>query len=256
VVLFGVVGLGLFLSFFAIVSGKQALPFIFLVICLTVIPVMELVMPTSGGTIAEVLPRGLLVGVIAVMLVWMVWPQNLPRPSSTTTRVIEVPHVVRALISTAVVLPVVLAYLLFGWADVMPVLIATVLIVMTFDPAAGRREAWGRIVANFVGGLVGFVMHTLLLTTPSIPFLALLVFLATLGFARYIQVGGPIGHNAVVACNAMLIIFGSAIASGPGSLSLWLVRLSQFVIAGAFAVGLMELLWHGVRPWLARRATP
>lgn len=252
-ILFGAVGLCLFLSFYAVVSGRQALPFIFLVICLTVIPVMELAAPTSGSVIAEALPRGVLVGMVAVKLVWMIWPQNIPHPASKTARVIEVPHLVRALISTAVVLPVILAYLLFGWADIMPVLVATVLIVLTFDPAAGRKEAWGRIIANFAGGLLGFVLHALLLTTPSVPFLALLLFLTLLGFAKYIQKGGTVGHNAVVANNAMLIILGNAIASGPSSLSLWLVRLAQFAIAGAFAVGMMEVLWHRVAAWRARR---
>jgi hypothetical protein len=109
------------------------------------------------------------------------------------------------------------------------------------------------VIANFMGGLLGFVLHTVLLTTPNIAFLALLVFLATLGFAKYIQVGGQVGHNAVVACNAMLIILGNAIATGPGSLSLWLVRLFQFALAGAFAVGMMEVLWHRVGAWWVRR---
>jgi len=253
VVLFGAVGLCMFLSFYAVVSGVQALPFIFLIICLTVIPVMELVAPTSGSVIAETLPRGLLIGLIAVMLVWIIWPRNIVHPSSKTTRVTEVPHLLRALISTAVVLPVMLAYLLFGWSDVMPVLIGMVLIVLTFDPAAGRREAWGRITSNFLGGMLGFMLHAVLLTTPSIVFLALLLFVTLLGFAKFIQIGGPVGHNAVVGCNAMLIILSSAISSGPSSLSLWMVRLFQFVIAGAFAVGAMELLWHRVGMWWVRR---
>jgi hypothetical protein len=40
----------------------------------------------------------------------------------------------------------------------------------------------------------------------------------------------------------MLIILGLAIASGPGSLSVWLTRLFQFVLAGAFAVGVMSVI--------------
>jgi hypothetical protein len=62
---------------------------------------------------------------------------------------------------------------------------------------------------------------------------------------------------ALITCNAMLIIFGSAIASGPGSLSVWLARLFQFALAGAFAVGMMNLLWHRAAPRrLAQPANP
>lgn len=245
-VLFGLVSLCMFLAFYAMASGKPALPFVFLVISLTTIPVVELAMPTAGGKLAEFLPRGLAVGLVAVIFAWVAWPQTRPRAPAPVAEPSVVPPVTRALISVAVVVPVMLLYLLYGWADIMPVLIATVLVVLTFDPAASRKEAWGRVIANFAGGLLGFLVHALLLTTPSIVFLSILLFVMLLGFGRYIYAGGFVGHVAVVACNAMLIILSSAIASGPGSLSLWLVRLFQFSLAGAFAVGMMELLWHRV----------
>jgi hypothetical protein len=255
-VLWGTVALFMFLAFHALVSGKQALPQIFLVICLTAIPVAELTAPTSGSGLATALSRGLAVGLLFVQLGWLLWPRTSPRAPPMAGGDSVVPPLTRALISTAVVLPVMLLYLLFGWIDVMPVLIATVLIVLTFDPAASRAEAIGRIVANFAGGLLGFLLHAVLLTTPSVTFMALLLFLTLLVFARYIYAGGLSGKIAMVACNAMLIIFSSAISAGTGSLSLWLVRLFQFALAGAFAVGLMELLWHFVVRRKAGKVAP
>src|SRR5678815_2467603 len=100
-------------------------------------------------------------------------------------------------------------------------------LVINFDLESGRSQAWARIVANLVGGLLGLLLHAVLLTTPSLPFMALLMFPVLLGFGRRIAAGGAAAQNAVVACNGMLIIFSSAIASGPSSLSLWLVRLFQ-----------------------------
>src|SRR5688572_27559608 len=61
-VLWGAVALLMFLAFHALVSGRQALPQIFLVICLTAIPVAELTAPTSGMGLAKALSRGLAVG--------------------------------------------------------------------------------------------------------------------------------------------------------------------------------------------------
>lgn len=245
-ILFGAVSLCMFLAFYALAGGDGGLQYVLLVISLTIIPVVELIAPTSGSQIAEALPRALAVGAVMVSLAWAIWPMPAPRQPMPVAPPSVVPAFTRAAISTAVVLPVILAYLLFGWADIMPVLIATVLIVLTFDPAGSRQEAWGRVIANFAGGLTGFLLHAVLMTTPSIPFLALLLFLVLLGVSRYVYSGGMVGRIAMVGCNGMLIILSSAIASGPSSLSLWLVRLFQFALAGAFAVAMMELLWHRV----------
>jgi hypothetical protein len=245
-ILFGAVSLCMFLAFHALAGGQGGLQYMLLVISLTIIPVVELIAPTAGSHVAEALPRALAVGALMVTIAWVVWPIPAPRQPMPVTPPSEVPPLTRAVISTAVVLPVMLAYLLFGWADIMPVLIATVLIVLTFDPAGSRTEAWGRVIANFAGGLMGFLLHAVLMTTPSLAFLALLLFLVLLGVSRHVYRGGMEGRIAMVGCNGMLIILSSAIASGPSSLSLWLVRLFQFALAGAFAVGMMELLWHRV----------
>ena len=153
-----------------------------------------------------------------------------------------------ALLATAVVVPLMLVYLLFGLADALPVIVTTVMLVVNFDMQRSRVHAWVMILGNFAGGLLGLLMHAVLLTTPSLPFLAVLLFLVLLGFGQRIAAGGPAAAVALITCNAMLIIFGSAIASGPGSLSVWLARLFQFALAGAFAVGMMNLLWHRAAP--------
>ena len=56
--------------------------------------------------------------------------------------------------------------------------------------------------------------------------------------------GGPAAAVAVLACNAMLIILSTSISSDTGTLWLWLTRVIQFALAGAFAVGMMTLAWH------------
>ena len=50
----------------------------------------------------------------------------------------------RALLSTAVVMPLMLVYLLFGLADVLPVIITTMLLVINFDLQRGRSAGDGR----------------------------------------------------------------------------------------------------------------
>jgi hypothetical protein len=149
-----------------------------------------------------------------------------------------------ALLSTAVVVPLMLFYLLFGLADALPVMIATVMLVANFDLQRSRMHALGMIVGNLAGGLLGLFLHTVLLTMPTLLFLGLLLFVVLLWFGQRIVAGGPTASVALIACNTMLIILSSAIASDTGSLSLWLTRLLQFMLAAAFAVGMMNLIWH------------
>jgi len=246
-VLFGAIGLCLFLAFLALVSGRQALPFIFLLLCLTTIPVLVMVAPAQAGSMPTALIRGIALALVVIWVVYLAWPcKPPPKPVPDAAAPSIATPETRALLSTAVLMPVMLVYLLFGLADVLAVMVGTMILVINFDLESGRAQAWARIVANLVGGLLGLLLHAVLLTTPSLPFMALLMFPVLLGFGRRIAAGGAAAQNAVVACNGMLIIFSSAIASGPSSLSLWLVRLFQFALAGAFAVGMMHLLWYRI----------
>lgn len=255
VVLFGLIALCLFLSFLAMANGRPALPFMLLLICLSTIPVMVMIAPTQAGALPVALVRGMALALLVVWAVYLAWPRVAARaPAPAAAPDPAATPLAQALLSTAVVLPLMFVYLLFGLADVLPVLIATVMLVVNFDLQRSRQQALGMILGNFAGGLLGLLLHGLLLTTPSLPFLALLLFLVLLGFGQRIAAGGPAAGVALIACNAMLIIFSSAIASGPGSLALWFVRLFQFALAGAFAVGMMYVVWHHAFP--QRSATP
>jgi hypothetical protein len=47
----------------------------------------------------------------------------------------------------------------------------------------------------------------------------------------------------VVASNSVLMVLSSSLLSDEGALAFWVGRLTQVVIVGAFAVGMMILLW-------------
>ena len=252
-ILLGMIALSLFLSFLAMVSRRPGLPFMLLLICLSTIPVVVMVAPAQAGAFPVALIRSIAIALGMIWLVYLPWPRTTaptPKPAAPPNAATPL---ARALMSTAVVLPVMLVYLLFGLADVLPVLVTTVLLVINFDVQAGRKQALAMILGNFAGGLFGLLLHSVLLTTPSLLFLALMLFAVLLGFGQRIAAGGPVAGVALIACNAMLIIFSSAIASGPGSLALWLIRLFQFALAGAFAVGMMHLLWHRAVPQLTAK---
>ena len=194
----------------------------------------------------QALVRAMLVALVIIALVWLPWPEPIPPQPAPAPPPLAASRLSLALRATAVILPLMLVYLLFGLVDALPVMIASVMLVANFDPTRGRKHAVGMVLANLGGGLLGFLMHAVLLTTPFVPFLAALLFFVLLAFGKRIAARTPEMPIYVIGCNAMLIIFGSAIAQGSGSLSLWLVRLLQFALAGAFAVSMMSLAWHRV----------
>lgn len=249
IVLFGLVILCMFMAFHSMLVGRPRLPLLLLLICLSIVPVVVMMAPGMADMLPRALIRAVAVAMVLIVAVHAIWPL-MPPGAAPVAPPLHADSALRvACLSTAVMAPLLLVYLLFGLTDALPVIIATVLLVVNFDPMRSRAHALALVLGNLGGGMLGWMMHVVLLTTPSLPFLAVLLFLVLLGFGQWITRGGANGAVALVACNAALIVLGSAIASGPGSLSVWLIRLSQFAIAGAFAVGMMSLLWHraGIR---------
>ena len=240
--LFGLIALCVFLAFQAMLGGRVRVPALLLLISLSTIPVVVMIAPAQAGILPTAMVRGIALALLAIGCVYLPWPQTLPRAAASAAVPTAPPSIATALLSTAIVMPLMLVYLLFGLADALPVIVTTVLLVATFDLQRGRLQAGAMILGNFAGGILGLLMHSLLLTQPNLVFLALLLFVVLLGFGQRIAAGGPAAAVALITCNSMLIILSSAIAAGPGSLSVWLTRLFQFALAGAFAVGMMTLV--------------
>lgn len=254
VVLFGLAALGMLLGFHALLLGRPKLPAMLLLICLAVIPVVVLTAPAQAAALPWALVRGMALALVLILVAWAAWPA-LPPPRAMPAQAPPGAAPWRlTLLATGVMLPILLVYLLFGLVDALPVIVTTVMLVINFDPAQSARHALALILGNLAGGLLGWCMHLALLTTPTLPFLALLLFLVSIGFAQRIAAGGAVGAVALVACNAALIIFGTALATGPASVMVWLTRLTQFALAGAFALGMMHLLWQRFATVAARPA--
>ena len=155
VVLFGLIGLCIFLAFYAIARGKPAFPLLLLLICLLIVPVMVMVAPAQAGAVPKGLTRGILVAVVMIWTVYLPWPHKPPpKPASATAPGPATPEAL-AMVSTAVLLPLVLVYLLFGLSDVLPVMMGTLMLVISFDLRSSRMQALGMILGNFAGGLFG-----------------------------------------------------------------------------------------------------
>jgi hypothetical protein len=215
-----------------------------LLICVTAIPVVALESQSAASSFAFALVRSMCFAIVIVWIAHLLWPRvTPPRPAYKAIPLSRDGALKSALLGTAVLTPLILVHLMFGLADALPVLIATVMIVVNLDLHRGRRQAVALVIANFAGGIASLVLFLLLVLHPSLVTLTLLMLLASLAFAWRITAADPMAAVVLVAFNATLIVFSSSLLSDQGTFDIWLTRLTQFFIAGAFAIGMMALLW-------------
>lgn len=241
-ILFTALGIIMFLSFAGMARAKAQLPLTLLLICITVVPVVTLTMGHFAGVFASLLVRAMGLAVIFTWIAFAIWPLPSPKPIDPPAEPHGSPGAA-ALIGTAIVLPLMLIYLMFGLTDAIPVLLTTVLLISKMEEERSAATGWAKLNGNFLGGFVAVVGYYALAIAPTLATLALITFLIGAGFALQIVKGGVRGGNALLGYNAAMIIFGLAILKGPANSGAWGSRVVQFGIACTFAVGMMKLLW-------------
>ena len=249
--LFGIIGLVLFAIFAGLARAKAQLPLTLLLICITVVPVITLTLSQYAGLFPSILVRAMGLAMIFTWLAYALWPLPSPKRPDPPAPPSQAP-IASALVGTAIVLPLMLAYLYYGWTDAIPVLLTTALIVAKMEEERGAASAWSKLLGNFLGGFVAVAAYYLLAIAPSLAALALITFIIGFCFARHIVKGGVTGGNALIAYNATMVILGLALLKGAGNSGTWGARVVQFAIASTFAVGMMTLLWEWTRPRRSR----
>ncbi len=244
VILFGLTTLVVFRALFALAQGTPILGPLMLMICITAIPVVSLQSPYAGGQFAYALARAAVVAIVVTWTVYLLWPKFAPPKAPVKATPMPPALALRsALLGTAIVAPLMLAYQMFGLFEALPALIATVMIVSSLNLQGGRKQALGLALANFAGGIASLALILMLVLNPSLATFTLILLAASLIIGWRITRGDPMAALVVVAFNACLIVFSSSIGSESGTFSIWLTRLAHFLIAGAFSAGMMALLW-------------
>jgi len=254
-VLFGAISLCLFLMFLTMLTAgpAAAFPAMLMLLCLSTIPIVAMAYPAQAAELPKALVRSIILAMITIWLVYAVWPRSAP-PKATVPPAPATAPVATALLATAIVIPLMLGFLLLAPADALIVLVNTVLMVATFDLQLSRREALRRVAANAVGGVLGLVAFWIFIIYPSLITLGLIMFIISFLIGMRIAEGRQSTPPLVFGTNAMLAIFGSLVLSGTGNPGVWITRVTYIILAGAFAVGAMYLVWHRLEPIAERRA--
>jgi len=240
-ILFGFLGILIFAALYTMAKGLAALPMTLLLLCIATIPIVTLVVPSYAELLPIAMARGMAVAVLIVWAVFAIWPVTAP-PAAKPPAGEPVAPLRLALTGSAIVMPLLLAYMVFGLTDALPVLVTTVLLVATFDVSQGAVQGLAMVVANLVGGFIGFLAFTLVGIAPSLVVLGLITFLFAIMAAEFVTRGGGTGALALLTCNQALVIFSIALANPDSSSGIWFTRLFQFCLAWLFAIGMMYLL--------------
>jgi hypothetical protein len=241
-VLFGVIGLVLFMAFYGLAQAKAQLPLTLLLISIAIIPLLTLSYPDQAPVMVKVLTWAMGLAVINTWVMHAIWPKVAIIPQAPPQAAVGAP-IATAVVGTLIVLPVMLIYWLFGLIDAMPVLLQTVLIVAKMEEERSKATAFAKFISNFIGGFVGLAAYLLLGIAPTLVTFALITFILSVWFGFLIARGGIKGSNAELAFNATMVIFGLFILKGDANAGAWTARIVQFFIGCSFAVGMMALLW-------------
>jgi hypothetical protein len=243
-ILFGLAAVIVFHALYAIARGRPRLAPLMLLICVTTIPVVTLESPEAAGAFAFALVRATVLALVIVWASYLLWPRVMPVRAVATPE--SLPHTVQlksALLGTTILTPLMLVYLMLGLADALPVLVATTMIVVNLDFHRGRIQALALVAGNVGGGVIALLMFLLLAVEPSLPSLVVLTALTALAFGWRISARDALAPVFLVALNAALIVFTSSLLTDQDTFDVWMTRLTQFVVAGAFAIGMMALMW-------------
>jgi len=241
IVLLGVIALVLLQSFSIIARGKGFFPLLLVLVCYSTIPIVTMTTPDQASSLPIAFVRGMAVALVTMWLVHGIWPL-VSIKAAPASGALKVHPVYLALAGTAIVLPLMTIYLMYGLTDALPVLITTVVLVVNFDASRGALQGLVMILANCIGGLIAVSAHSILQIAPSLFTLAGITFAIGVVFARRIETGGPGGTVAMITFNQAIIMLSLGLIPGPSNAGIWASRVLQFAIAYAFAVGMMYLL--------------
>ena len=118
--------------------------------------------------------------------------------------------------------------------------------------AGGRQVALGLLLGNLMGGLTAMVAYELLSAVPTLGFLAALLLLVSLVYARLIVGATSLAPLYVTALVTFVIVFGMGVAPFLDQPEATLaIRLRNLAIACVYAFAALSLIGHAGRPSVA-----
>lgn len=245
-----VLGLVIFVTFYAKRRGAPGILILLIQIGFCVIPLFSTVSLELGHFIAGFLQRNTVAAAATVLISHLLVPalpppaQAGPRPAPVGPPRLSPGSAARVAFADTLVLFPLLAYLLLGSAIQNFVMVMmTITILNELEPTRGHTAAMNMIIGNTVGGLLAIAAQQVVLLADNLFFFLLTIFLTTLWFARGLTRGGPSADLYRLAAGTFMLILGLAVTPLPGgSEQSYLLRIIHILIAGAWAVAALVIV--------------
>src|SRR5512132_3367484 len=243
----------LFTAFYVQAGRGGLAPFV-LMVAVCVLPAVSLQAAEAATLVAAELIKA---SIAAFFLVWATWaafpdPRMVTTPPSPRAAAPVASARARAgvaLVNTAVLMPVAIAFLLFDLTNAMVALITTIAIVRTQTHAIRLGMVGGLLQGNVLAGLAALGAGSLIMAWPSLPMLFFSVLLVALLFADRLTVAEPDRSPTYVVglTSSIALLDGSLSAFSEGAGEGVYQRLIYVAAAIAYILGALALT-EGLRP--------
>jgi Protein of unknown function (DUF2955) len=228
-------------------------PFV-LMVAVCVLPVVALQSLETAALVAAELIKA---SIAAFSLVWATWaafpdPRVMTPPPSLRAAAPVASARARArvaLVNTAVLMPVEIAFLLFDLTNAIVALITTIAIVRTQTHVVRLGMVGGLLHGNVLAGLAALGAGNLIMAWPSLPMLFLSVLLVALLFADRLTLAAPNRAPTYVVglTSSIALLDGTLSAFSEGAGEGAYQRLLYVAAAIAYILGALALT-EGLRP--------
>lgn len=236
----------LFRIFYLKAGGGSPLVVVFLLIGVTVIPIVALDSMALAGAIATGLAVGSVMVIATVFLThglmpdrpeWQVGPAAAAPAQSPSPSPSPSEQVGTAMLSTGVVFPVFAVFYMLGWTSSLLILVFIAMLSLVPSFTVGKAAGKAMIVGNLIGGLGSLVFYNLLIVYPSFVFFLPLTFAAGLIFGREIYSGRPSAPLFATGFNTVMLMIGSSVAfEGTEAMAKFYTRIVQIMVAVGYVV--------------------
>jgi Protein of unknown function (DUF2955) len=243
-----VLGLMLFLSFYAHFRGAPAIVTLLSQICLVTIPVLFIASDPLAEGIQSVLIAAAIIAICVTWIVHAVFPATgeMAAAAAKQPRLESGEAVRHAAIATGIIMPMLIWYLLDASQVAVVLLIVLLSIVRLHDPDEGTRAALGLMIGNAGGGLAAVLIYHLCVIGHSTLLFALIVLVSCLLFSVRITAADKLAPIFAIAFSVFLILLGSGLSPLPGGAEeSFTSRLTYVLLGTAYAIAALSIV--GIR---------
>jgi hypothetical protein len=249
----------LFRIFYMKAGGGSPLVVVFLLMGITIGPIVALESMELGTAIAKALAAGSVMVIGTVFLTYGLMP-DLPEwqaKVAAAAAAAQVPSLSEqartAMLSTGVVFPVFAAFYMFGMTSSLLILVFIAMLSLVPSFTAGKVAGQAMIKGNLIGGLGSLVFYNMLIVYPSFVFFLPMTFATGLIFGRYIYSGRPSAPLFATGFNTVMLMVGMSVAfEGTEAMAKFYTRIFQIMLAVGYVVAMFWFLELLAR----KKATP